>query len=71
MRHVPISRVIVPALTDQQLADFMVIDVSLVPRLTPARRKAYEALADAERRIKLWQDGKADKPTDILIDGDR
>lgn len=59
--------VVIPTLTDDELAMFLGCKTERVAQLTPAARKRYEALHDAERRIKLWQAGEGPKPHDILM----
>jgi hypothetical protein len=63
--------VVIPPVSDEKLAMFLGCNTERVAQFTPAARKRYEALHDAERRIKLWQSGEGPKPTDILIDEQR
>jgi hypothetical protein len=58
-------------LTDNQLAVFLCIPVSLVSKIDPVKRKVYEALAKLELDIQLWQTGLAPKPDYAIIDEPR
>lgn len=68
MRIVPKPSVVIPKLSDEDLATFLGIDVKDIPRFSERQRKAYEALHDADRRIGEWRAGRAEKPRDILMD---
>ena len=57
-------------MTDQELADFINVDVSLLPKVvkTPEQRALYEKMRDVE----LWANGAPiPKPEGVIVCGPR
>jgi hypothetical protein len=59
-------------MTDQELAAFLCIagdpdEHTIIARLTPKARAAYEALKTLEEDIVLWQQGVGPKPTNAIL----
>lgn len=57
-------------MTDQELAHYLELSPAeaavILPRLTADERASYEALAELEIQLRLWQAGLAARPRAIV-----
>ena len=55
-------------MTDEEMAKFLNIPISMVPNIEPEKRKVYERMADVEMEINLWTAGLGPKPVGVMVD---
>lgn len=63
-------------MTDDELAKYLRIEnepkcAAIIAKIPPAQRASYDAMADMEMQLSLWQAGLAPRPKNVLIDMDR
>lgn len=65
-----------PAMTDDQLAEFLGIKGKIgwrqiIATTTPENRATYERMAQVETELHLWQLGVGPKPQGVIVCGPR
>lgn len=58
-------------MTDNELAEFLKLDVELIARIKPGERAVYERMAEVEAELALWLAGAGPRPAGVLIDTTR
>jgi hypothetical protein len=63
-------------MTDEQLAAYLGIAdhperTAVIARMSPARRKSYERMAQLEIDVDNWLSGSGQKPSGVLLDFER
>lgn len=56
-----------PAITDEELARYLDVNVETVRKLPPEARAAHEKLILAEFAIKLWRSGQGPRPPGVIV----
>lgn len=62
-------------MTDAELAAYLHLTPAdaaiIIPKLTPAKRAAYDRMKQVEIEAALWYEGLGPKPQGVLIDTER